>query len=134
MNRAALAFVHDGNGNVLTVSRKTDANDIGLPGGKEEPDMESADVWPHGTLHREVMEETGRVVTHVGRPIYTAIVNEHEVTTFEVTVSDVLAPPTETGVVRWVPAPLLLAKTNSFHAYNRELLEACRKMGGFDGI
>lgn len=55
MKKAAQVVLLNEDGMVLTVSRKTDHNDFGLPGGKMDPE----DADEKAAAIREVKEETG---------------------------------------------------------------------------
>ena len=55
MKRTVQAIIFNDNGEILSVSRKTDHNDFGLIGGKVDPEDDSLE----DALIRETKEETG---------------------------------------------------------------------------
>jgi mutator protein MutT len=107
---------------VLSVSRKTDHEDIGLPGGK----IEYGET-PEQALIRELREETGvtalrfvpvfedkcRIEHGKTRPARVYLVYSWE------------GEPTavENAVVEWVSPERLFDPSNSFAGYNRKLFE-----------
>ena len=117
---------------VLTVSRKTNAADIGLPGGK----MDDTDLSLAHAAVRELLEETGysldpatllQVLTADGDTGLDTITS-CACTTFividnmlDLVTSDVNA--TEKGVVAWLPPDSIVQPHCSFAAYNRRLLD-----------
>lgn len=125
MNSVVALIPHPTNRNLfLGVSRKTDQNDMGLPGGK-------ADGHPRETFHdamsRELREETGLTVVSMKPLIKVAYGDQKTVWSFFVTVKeDLIAKPLEeivntkeAGRVAWVTREELLA--GSFGDYNRQL-------------
>lgn len=117
MKKAVCAIILDLDGKILTVSRKNDFDDIGLPGGKVDK-KES----PHDAIKREVLEETGFHIK-VMYPIYS---NDDEfgfyVTTYICCLdkSKPYTPSKESGIVSMRQPKELLNGT--FKRYNRKLL------------
>jgi 8-oxo-dGTP pyrophosphatase MutT (NUDIX family) len=115
VNAVAALLLHQGR--VLSVSRKNDPNDLGLPGGK----IDLEDANPYAAMVREVFEETGlrvlaahMVFERMDGPLY--------VQTFRVTKWQGTITTREVGVVAWVPpAALLTPACRSFSRYNRDL-------------
>ncbi len=104
-------------GQVLSVSRKNDPNDLGLPGGG----IELEDSNPFVAMVREVYEETGLKVLHA-RMVFERVDGPLYVQTFLVTRWQGTISTKESGVVAWVPpAALLTPACRSFSKYNREL-------------
>ena len=118
--KAVCAFILDFDGKVLTVSRKDNPNDIGLPGGKVDP----TDLSDQQALEREVLEETGFTIK-TSIPLYTAQEGDYLVTTYLAvidTTKDYVQPdPKETGIVQMSNINSLL--NSSFGEYNKELLK-----------
>lgn len=118
---AVVAYMVNGSGEILSVSRKFDLNDLGLPGGGVEPNetLEQAIV-------REVDEETGVQVTKMNR----LFACQHFVThgkywavTFHVTAWEGVPYSREGAAVAWVPYRRLLEPSCSFRAYNQALFD-----------
>lgn len=103
---------------ILTVSRKDNPADVGLPGGKVDPGETEIDA-----VIREVAEETGLTVDHA-RAVYHAVcrgdTEDFMVTTF---LCDYRGTPksVESGVVAWATRDYLLS--GSFADYNRALFD-----------
>ena len=120
LKKAVCAFILNLDGKVLTVSRKDDPNNIGLPGGK----VDKTDLSEQQALEREVLEETGFTVK-VSISLYTAIEGAYSVTTYlaviDKTKEYVQPDPKETGIVQMSDISSLL--TSSFAEYNKELLK-----------
>ena len=107
------------NGKILSVSRRYDPNNIGLPGGKVDGD----ESLEHA-IKREVMEETGYNI-EVLSIVAEDIDGEFFVTTFHCRIIDGGPCNTkETGVVKFVDYnDLINPEKSSFHAYNLLLKE-----------
>ncbi len=104
-------------GFVLSVSRKNDPLDLGLPGGKIDPEDES----PLAALIREGEEETGLIFKEA-HAIFERVDGEHVVQTFRVTKWRGTISTRESGVVAWVrPSGLLVPACKLFRTYNRAL-------------
>lgn len=125
MNSVVALIPHPTNSNLfLGVSRKTNQNDMGLPGGK-------ADGHPKETfrdaMSRELREETGLTVTSMKPLTKVAYGVQKTVWSFLVTTKeDLAAKPLEeiintkeAGRVAWVTREELMA--GSFGDYNRQL-------------
>jgi len=115
------------NGKILAVSRKTNHEDFGLPGGKIDPGES-----PEQALARELGEEIGitplrfevafedldRVQDGVPRPCRTYRVLEWAG-----------EPESKEGAaVAWVPPSRLLDRSCSFREYNRRLFHALPRL------
>lgn len=125
IKEAVCAFILDFDGKVLTVSRKNDPNDIGLPGGKVDLDSKGNPIESkEQALKREVLEETGFHI-NVSVPLYSAKEGKYQVTTYLAVIdtTKTYRPPSskETGIVRMQPLSSLL--TSTFKDYNVELLK-----------
>ena len=109
-------------GMVLGVSRKTDHNDFGLPGGKME-DIDNND--PMETAIRETKEETGLDVSNL-RLIFAIHKSGNLVHTY---LADYYGEINhdEPHVVKWVPFQLLI--NGSFGRYNKMVSESLDSMG-----
>jgi len=109
-------------GYVLGVSRKTDHNDFGLPGGKMDPEDNEN---PITTAIRETLEETGLRISNLklvfaihksGNMGYTYMADyEGEIN------------HNEPHVVKWVPFDVLIS--GSFGKYNQLVSESLESMG-----
>lgn len=116
-------FIKDGQ--VLSVSRKKNHKDLGLPGGKIDPGE-----TPEEALYREVDQETGirikamyHIFDHLDRiengerkPCRCFIISSWEGEPFS----------KEEGQVAWVHPSRLLDASCSFRDYNRTLFQTLR--------
>lgn len=89
-------------GEVLTVSRKTDPNMLGLPGGKVDP-YET----PEEAAIRELDEECGLKASNLKQVFVHQDVGSFETFTFTGDVKGTINTE-EAGVIRWVKPSLLL--------------------------
>lgn len=113
-------FIMNDKGELLSVSRKDDPSDIGLPGGKVE-----AGETPLEAALRELFEESGyKADPRYAQLIYHAETDGQLAVTYQIPYSAIkqAATPTETGVVAWV-SPEVLANGKTFGNYNRGLFK-----------
>lgn len=123
---AVTALFLDQAGRVLSVSRKNDPYDLGLPGGKADPGE-----TPRDALFREIEEETGVVTVAADfvflRDDYTAPGDPRPtIPAACFRVSCWIGDPRsiEAGVVRWVEPAAVVAAHCSFREYNTNLFTA----------
>lgn len=120
---SVVALVHgkmpDGTRAVLTVSRKNDPHDIGMPGG-----MVEMGESPASAIAREIKEETdidaleGRFLA-VRSDVFAADPSkEVSAICYEITKWEGIARSVEAGVVRWSKLADVLAETCTFREYN----------------
>lgn len=123
MKVAALALVFNSKGEVLAVSRKTDHNDLGFPGGKPES-IDGNNLV--STAEREVYEETGLYVKAVAEIWSGSDGNGFECVTYLCKLvhpdneNVEFTPGTgETGRVCWATRDQLMA--GSYGSYNYQI-------------
>lgn len=117
MKGAVVALIMN-NGKVLSVSRKTDYNDRGFPGGAIENNESDQDA-----IIREVFEETGLTI------IKCRLIDDRlddsgvEVKMFVVDEYSGEINTTETGLVEWVEPMDLCSGNCTFRGYNWDLFK-----------
>lgn len=108
------------NGLVLAVSRKTNHEDLGLPGGKLDPGE-----TPEEAVRREIFEETGLVVLSLTR-IFDHMdrvegLDRKPCRCFRIDAWEGEPDAFEGAVVQWVKPSRLLEDSCTFRDYNRTL-------------
>lgn len=114
-NRLKYVYGRDGEP-ILTVSRKDDKTDFGLPGGKAEGNESLVDA-----LRREVREETGLDIL---RPIHVFQRPSHDFMchTFLCDYNGSIETD-EDGLVRWHPPEVVQRPDMTFSDYNQALFD-----------
>lgn len=116
---AVCVLIRDKDGLFLGVSRKTNHNDFGLPGGKVEPE----DISDVDAIRREVREETGLELTNIERKFTLPCVDKNGMIPCTLFTADYFGEinHNEPHVVKWVrPETILLG---SFSEYNKEVFD-----------
>lgn len=117
--KAACAIVFNKDGLILAVSRKHDITDMGLPGGKVEPDETCAEA-----AARELFEETGLIAIESefvfgdechGEVTYWAAA-------YLMKVVGKIKQKSNEGIVRWVEPKVVTI--GCFGNYNKKLFDA----------
>lgn len=122
--RAAIMFIVNEKGLVLSVSRKDDTSKVGLPGGKVDPGE-----TPKEAAARELYEECGLIATNL--ELVFVHQDEGRYKTF-CYIGDVTGTinTLEQGTIRWVdPDVLLNPEFSPFAPYNEKLFKKLRKLG-----
>jgi 8-oxo-dGTP pyrophosphatase MutT (NUDIX family) len=115
---ASTSLIRDRDGNVLSVSRKTDHEDLGLPGGKLEPNETAYDA-----MVRETLEETGLKVLDA-KLIFEAIDDVGvRAVVYDVTLYTGELQTKEKGVVSWVRPKDMITDKCSFRLFNIALFD-----------
>lgn len=106
----------NGKGLILSVSRKDNYNDYGLPGGKVDP---GESLWE--AMRRECIEETGYMPNDL-IPVFSSDNYGYMVHTFTCKSLTPIGVAEEQGVVAWLSEEALIEKS-SYSEYNKKLLE-----------
>lgn len=119
MRFGVAVLVMNDEGKLLSVSRKDDKTDFGLPGGKVEPGE-----TPIEAAFRELFEETGYKIINpqYAKMIYHAEIGNELSVTYQVALAGITREkiPTETAEVEW-HNPEVLANSKTFGEYNKGL-------------
>lgn len=125
---ACILFISEKN-NLLCVSRRGSSRDIGLPGGKTNPDENA-----HSSALREMLEETGiQLSAESVEEVFCQFDGEYETTTFIsftkereeflLSLANFRSESEKGIVVKWVTWAELLDSSNTFYAYNSALFK-----------
>lgn len=114
-------LLKDNEGNILVVSRKTDHNDFGLPGGKVDPGETKEEA-----IIREVIEETGLELSNLQHHFTMPCVHGTEIKPCALFTADYSGAihHNEPHVVKWAKPGVVLNGT--FKDFNCEVFD---KMG-----
>ena len=121
MKKAAQVVLLNEEGLVLAVSRKTDHNDFGLPGGKMDPEDESVEA----AAIRETKEETGLDIFDL-QLVFAMHRDGFMGHTFIAKYSGEIKH-NEPHVVKWTPFQTIL--DGSFGKYNQMVSESLDSIG-----
>ena len=121
LKKATQVVLINEEGEVLCVSRKTDHNDFGLPGGKVDPEDENE----MAAAIREAKEETGLDISDL-RLIFAMHRNNYMGYTYLAKYSGEINH-NEPHIVKW--APIELVKQGSFGRFNTLVAESLDNMG-----
>jgi len=114
--QAACCLIRSKDGKILSVSRRDDPTDLGMPGGKVDPGED-----PEQAAKRELEEETGLVATKLTQVFKEKDSQGFITTTFACQVDGEIDTE-ESGVIRWVePEEMTDESTCQFAAYNSRL-------------
>lgn len=116
MKKAVQVILINENNEVLAVSRKTDHNDFGLPGGK----MEDCDSSTEECIIRECKEETGLDIYDLVL-IHNSVWGSREQFTYLAKYKDQPINTTEPHVVKWTSREEII--NGSFGEYNKIVFE-----------
>lgn len=115
MKRAVCVLLKNEEGKFLSVTRKDNPNDFGMPGGKVEENESLEDA-----IVRETREETGLEINDLQKVYEGYDDHDYMVTCYAAKWFGKLIinnPDEETGVVAWVDRNILIEKS-SFSGYN----------------
>ncbi len=122
---AVLALMVNPKGEVLAVSRKTNHEDLGFPGGKPEP----GETYEKA-LAREIFEETGCQIFPPFETVFATVDNAGYLA-IAYLVRDWFGEPVarEAGKVLWVPPERLIERSCTWWDYNEALFETLKSTG-----
>ncbi len=115
---AVCAIIKDSNDKILSVSRNDNYEDLGLPGGKVEPDED-----PKEAIKREVKEETGLTLTNFIE-VYDGICGGDRVITYLALEWEGAVGTEEGHEVKWADPKELLTESCTFQKYNMLLFNS----------
>ena len=116
MRKAVCILVFNEDGKILGVSRKNDATNFGLPGGK----VDSGETEEQAVL-RELLEETGLRIFDIRKVFEHTEDREYWTSCWSGRIEGSIHT-NEAGVVRWVDKETLMR--GAFGEYNRRLFKA----------
>jgi 8-oxo-dGTP pyrophosphatase MutT (NUDIX family) len=116
--RAAIVYIVNDDGLVLSVSRKDDETQIGLPGGKVD-----VPETPYQAAKRELEEETGLKASNLKLAFVAGDSTGYEVYAFTAGVKGTIETD-EVGALKWVTHEQLLdPDVSPYHEYNSRLFK-----------